>query len=344
MLRFRVGILGYGVIGKRVADAARAQTDMQVVGVAGRPASPSLEVARALGYRVFAASPQVMVTSSDATCDGTLADLLATVDVLLDCTPGGVPETYRELYEAHPRLTVIVQGGEKHSLGGVSFNSFANYGDVLGHRRIRVISCSSTGCARMVWTLQRAFGIEQAFLSLWRRAADPGKRSTTPLNALVPTSGQSHHAPDVLTVLPGLKLYSMSVDCPTTLGHIVTLQVDLQRPTTFDEVVAVLDRVPRIIVGDGLRSTADLAEHYQDRGRPRRDRPEIYVWREGLHVERRTLVATFSVHMESITVPETIDCVRAALGVEPNGWASVRRTDLALGIAKEASSYPPALS
>ena len=339
MTPLRVGVLGYGVIGKRAADAVRLQPDMEVVGIAGQPGSPSLTVARQLGYRVFLAAPGTSGTGTEV--EGALADLLAEIDVLLDCTPSGVPGRYQPLYDAHPSLPIIVQGGEKHSFGGISFNAFTNYNQAMGHKRVRVISCSSTGSTRFIWALHQAFGLDQGFISLWRRAADPGKASKTPINALTPSLGQSHHAPDVLTVLPGLHLYSMSADCPTTLGHVLTLQADLQRTVTHDEVVAALERTPRVIVGAGLRSTADLAEHFQDLGRPRRDRPEIYVWSEGLHVEGRTVVASFSVHMESITIPETIDCVRATLGVEPDGWASVRRTDLALGIAKEAACYPP---
>lgn len=341
MTRVRVGVLGYGVIGKRMADAVRLQRDMEVVGVAGPPGSPSLGVARALGYAVYLGSPDPPVRAAGLDVDGTLAELLAQIDVLLDCTPSGVPALYRPLYDTYPNLPVLVQGGEKHAFGGVSFNAFANYGEVLGRKRVRVISCSSTGSTRMVWALDRAFGLKQGFFSLWRRAADPGKRSKTPLNALTPVMGQSHHAPDVRTVLPGLTLYSMSADCLTTLGHVVTLQADLRRSVARADVVAVLERTPRIIVGSGLVSTADLAEYYQDLARPRRDRPEIYVWAEGLHVEGRTVVVTFSVHMESITIPETIDCVRATLGLERDGWASILRTDMALSIAKEPVCYPP---
>ena len=340
MSRVRVGVLGYGVIGKRVADAVCLQPDMEVVGIAGPGGSPSLEIARALGYRVFLAAADPATVAPDG-LEGTLAELLTRIDVLLDCTPSGVPAQYRPLYDLHPRVAVIVQGGEEHSFGGVSFNTFANYGDAVGRKRVRVISCSSTGSTRMVWTLHRAFGLKEGFLSLWRRAADPGKRSKTPHNALVPTLGQSHHAPDVLTVLPGLRLYSLSTDCPTTLGHVLTLQADLGRLVSREEVLGALERTPRIIVGEGLRSTADLAEFYQDLGRSRRDRPEIYVWSEGLHVDGCCVVITFSVHMESITIPDTIDCVRATLGLEREGWASALATDRALNIAKEAVCYPP---
>lgn len=339
MARLRVGILGYGVIGKRAADAVRLQPDMEVLGIAIQAGSPSLAVARELEYPIFLT--EHVSNKRLAGAEGSLVDLVTKIDILLDCTPSGVPAHYQHLYDANPSLPIIVQGGEKHGLGDVSFNAFANYYQAKGQKRVRVISCSSTGSARIIWALHQAFGLDQGFISLWRRSADPGKASKTPINSITPSLGQSHHAPDVLTVLPGLQLYSMSADCPTTLGHVLTLQADLQRSVNYDEVVGVLQHTPRIIVGTGLRSTADLAEHFQDLGRPRRDRPEIYVWSEGLHVERRTVVASFSVHMESITIPDTIDCVRATLGVEPHGWTSIRRTDLALGIAKEAACYPP---
>jgi len=341
MTRIRVGILGYGVIGKRAADAVQRQEDMVVVGVAVRPDSPSFVIARHLGYSVFDACSDSTIAVDERTFDGALPDLLGRIDVLLDCTPSGAPAQYQCLYDSFPSVTVVVQGGEKHSFGGASFNAFANFGEVSGRKRVRVISCSSTGSARIVWTLHRAFGLQEGFLSLWRRAADPGKRSKTPINALTPWMGRSHHAPDIGTVLPGLDLYSMSADCPTTLGHVVTLQADLKRSASRTELLSALERTPRILVGTGMQSTADLAEYYQDVGRPRRDRPEVYVWEEGLHVDGNMVVATFSVHMESITIPETIDCVRAALNRESDAWASIYRTDDALGIAKEADCYPP---
>jgi glyceraldehyde-3-phosphate dehydrogenase (NAD(P)) len=341
MSRAKACVFGYGVIGRRVADAVRLQDDMEVVGVAGPPASFSLRDAEIQGFRVYVtddAKPGDAVSPGVAV-HGTIGELIQQCDVVLDCTPSGVPATYLELYNRHPDRTVIVQGGEKHSFGGVSFNAFANFLEVAGCKRIRVISCSSTGITRFVYTLDRAFGLDFAFIALIRRSADPGKRSHTPIDALTPVMGQSHHAPDVRTVLPQLNLYSMSVDSCTTLGHVLTFQADLRRPASRSEVLAALDRMPRIIVGEGLRSTADLAEHYEDLKRRRRDRPEIYVFAEGLQVKGRTVYATISVHMESITIPETIDCIRAALGLERDAWRSIYKTDLALGISKERACY-----
>lgn len=340
MAKAYVGILGYGVIGRRVADAVRAQDDMVVVGVAGRPASWCLRDAQLQGYPVFVTAPSQPEDAASRWCEvrGTVEDLLSQCDVLLDCTPAGVPAEYLNLYERYPELTVIVQGGERHSFSGVSFNAFANYGEARGKKRVRVISCSSTGTTRFLFTLH------QAFVALARRAADPAKPGRTPYNALKPTKGPSHHAADVRTVLPGIDVFSMSIDVPTTFAHVINFQADVRSAPTTAEVVQALDFMPRVLVGRGLRSTADLAEYFQDLGRSRRDRPEIYVWEESILVEHRTVYATISVHMESITIPETVDCIRAALGREPDNWASVAKTDRALGIEKSSGCYRRRLS
>ena len=126
---------------------------------------------------------------------------------------------------------------------------------------------------------------------------------------------------------------------PQRSGMSVSFQADVQRDVDAADVLEVLHRLPRVVVGQGLKSTADWAEYFQDLGRSRRDRPEIYVWEHSVSVTARTVYATVGVHMESITIPETVDCVRAALNLESNNWVSIRKTDCALGIAKEADCY-----
>lgn len=340
MSKPRIAVVGYGVIGRRVADAVQRQTDLELVGIAGRPGSFSLRDAALRRLPVYVTASPKAGDAADRFCSvsGTLEDLVAQADVVLDCTPSGTPANQVDLYRRHPVVT-IVQGGEDHAFGGVSFNAFANYGAVLGRRAIRVISCSSTGMTRFLYTLDRHFGVRHAFVTLVRRAADPGKRSKTPINSLVPAMGESHHAPDVRTVLPNLDLFSLSVDVNTTLAHVICFHVDLARAPRREEMLQALARMPRILVGEGLGSTADLAEHFSGPGRPRRDRPEIYVWAEGIELRGQTLHAAISVHMESITIPETVDCIRAALGLEKNPWQSIERTDRALGIAKSPDCY-----
>jgi glyceraldehyde-3-phosphate dehydrogenase (NAD(P)) len=337
----KIAVVGYGVIGRRVADAVRRQEDMELAGIAGRPASFSLRDAALRKLPVYVTEPGKPGDVADRFCTvkGTVEELVDQVDVVLDCTPSGVPANYTSLYRRRQDLVTIVQGGEDHEFGGVSFNSFANYGEVLGRRAIRVISCSSTGITRFLYTLDHFFGVRNAFVTLVRRAADPGKRSKTPINSVVPVMGESHHARDVNTVLPRLDVFSMSVDVNTTLAHVIYFHVDLVRKTSREEITRTLGEMPRIIMGEGLASTADLAEAFSGPGRSRSDRPEIYVWAEGIDLRGQTLQAAISVHMESITIPETIDCIRATLGMEQDPWNSIERTDRAMGIAKDPGCY-----
>ena len=55
--RVRVGVNGYGVIGKRVADAVALQDDMELVGIADVVSDWRIKVALQKGYPVFASTP-----------------------------------------------------------------------------------------------------------------------------------------------------------------------------------------------------------------------------------------------------------------------------------------------
>ena len=46
----------------------------------------------------------------------------------------------------------------------------------------------------------------------------------------------------------------------------------------------------------------------------------------------REIYLTFQVHNEAIVVPETVDCIRALTGIEPDAAASIAKTDTSLGI------------
>ena len=49
----KVGVNGYGTIGKRVADAVNMQKDMKLIGVTTHSYSFNTEVAKQKGYRIL---------------------------------------------------------------------------------------------------------------------------------------------------------------------------------------------------------------------------------------------------------------------------------------------------
>ena len=92
MDRIRVGVNGYGVIGKRVADAVHAQPDMHLVGVADIVTDWRIQSA-VPRLPVFAATPDAHSGMVDTGIrpEGTLDDLLAQSDVIVDTTPSTSP-------------------------------------------------------------------------------------------------------------------------------------------------------------------------------------------------------------------------------------------------------------
>jgi hypothetical protein len=74
----RVGVNGYGVIGKRVADAVKLQPDMDLVGVADVGYDYRIRIAVERGYPIFAsaAEKRAEMEAAGIPVAGTLDDLL----------------------------------------------------------------------------------------------------------------------------------------------------------------------------------------------------------------------------------------------------------------------------
>ena len=338
-MKVRVGINGYGTIGKRTAFAIMNQDDMEIVGVTKRRPSyeARLAVKQGLPLYVTSAEDAEVFEKEDIPVTGTLSELAEKADIIVDCTPGGVGASWKDLYD-QAGVKAIFQGGEDHSLAGVSFNSFANYHESWGARYSRVVSCNTTGLIRTLYPLDRVFGIESVFASLVRRGADPSDRKGAPLNAVEPSLKlPTHHGPDVQTIMPWLNIHTMAVKTPTTMMHIHCITADLKRKTDEVDVLSVWDNVPRIkfVSGKhGIKSSAQIMELARDLNRPRGDFMEIIVWSDGVKMEDKTLYYYQAVHQESDVVPEIIDCIRSMMKLEEDPIKSIRKTDRSLGIGK----------
>jgi glyceraldehyde-3-phosphate dehydrogenase (NAD(P)) len=170
----RVAVNGYGVIGKRVADAVRVQPDMDLVGVSDIVNDYRVKTAVTLGIPVYASLPDKQNDMKDAGIPvaGTLDDLLSEIDVMVDCTPKGIGAKNLDRYR-EAGVKSIFQGGEKHSLTGHSFVAQANYASALGRDATRVVSCNTTSTVRTLTALRDAGLLKKARGVLVRRATDP---------------------------------------------------------------------------------------------------------------------------------------------------------------------------
>lgn len=336
----RVGINGFGTIGKRVADAISLQDDMELVGVVKKSPDYGALYAVRRGYKLFAPDDESAKSFEKAGIEvaGSLRDLLRNVDVIIDATPGGVGAKYKPLYEEYG-VRQIFQGGEKPGVAEISFSSLCNYDEALSKKSVRVVSCNTTGLLRLICTLKANFPIESVRAILIRRAADPREIKRGPINSIVlnPPKLPSHHALDVKTVLPDLDIITAAVVVPTTLMHVHHVTVRFrEQGVTRKDILSVLEEARRIILvsseATGIKSTAQLIEAARD-VRPRNDIPELVVFEDSIHVEGNELMLFQAVHQESIVVPENVDAVRAMLGVA-SAEESMDKTDRTLRLSK----------
>jgi len=333
----RVGVNGYGTIGGRVADAVMKQKDMTLVGATKFTPDYKARIALEKGVSLYLPDEKLKPNFDKAKINyvGTLADLLKKVDVIVDATGEEVASGNKELYEK-AGVTAIFEGGEEHELTGYSFVAQCNYEGAKGRKLMRVVSCNTTGLSRTLHALQTNFGVKKARAVLARRAADPQEVGKGPIDAVVPdpVTVPSHHGPDVQTVLTGMNITTMAIKVPTTHMHLHSLIVTLSKQPSREDVVAALEREPRMMVVEGkagFKSTAHVIDWARWKGRPRNDVYEAVVWKESVTMEGDELYMFLGVQQESIVVPENVDAIRAIKGSMSKA-DSMRATDESLGI------------
>ncbi len=341
MNKVKVAVNGYGVIGKRVADAVRKQDDMELVGIADLVTDYRIKTAVVLGIPVFAAIPEKVQEMKDAGIPiaGTLEDLLKRVDVIIDCTPKKVAAKNKERYQ-QAGVKAIFQGGESHSLTGHSFVAQENYETALGRDLTRVVSCNTTSIVRTLGALKKAGLLKRARGTLIRRATDPWEgHESGIMNTVVPEPTiPSHQGPDAKTVVPDLDVVTIAVKGAHNSSHLHTWWVELTKPSNKEEVLAAFRAAPRIAfikMSDGIQALNSTVELMSDLGRPRGDLWEVGLWEDVLTVDGNELYYTYQVYNQAIVVPETVDAIRALSGIEKDGARSIEKTNQALGIKKE---------
>jgi len=341
----RVGVIGYGTIGKRVADAVARQRDMVLVGIAKTRPDYVAEVAARKGYRIYVPKSEVeKFERAGINVEGTIEDLVKLVDVVVDATPKGVGAANRVALYDGSGVKVVFQGGEKPSVAEVSFSALANYSRAVNKRYLRVVSCNTTAITRIIAALRLwNIDVEKVRVFIVRRGADPHEHKRGPINDFVldPPSIPSHHAEDVKTVIPDIDIVTCAIAAPVTIAHIHFFYALLRDRVPRDDVLEALYRTPRILVLESSRgfvSASKVVEWARDIGRTRADIPENIVFLDTVSVKGRELFLTMAVHQESIVIPENIDAIRASMGVS-DAWSSIKMTDESLGLISEGKRY-----
>ncbi len=334
----KVGINGYGTIGRRVADAVRKQKDMELVGVTAVHPHYKYGLAREKGIDLYALDMKSLQAFNAAgyTLKGTLNDLLQRVDVVVDAGPDDTGPANLNVY-AQAKTKSIFQGGAGDDMTIPSFVAQCNYENAVGKDAVKVVSCNTTGLCRTINAVDRAVGISKARAVLARRATDPDDVKKGPIDAVVldPTTLPSHHGPDVQTVLPHINIVTMAFKVPTTHMHLHSLILSLKKPASKEEVVKSLQGAPRVTLVDGksgFKSTANVMDWARERGRDRNDVYEATIWKDSVTVLDGEAYMFLGVHQEAIVVPENVDAIRALAG-GVSREESMKMTDESLGIS-----------
>ena len=291
MKKIKVALNGYGVIGKRLADAIALQNDMELAGVSDVVSDWRIKVAGVKKYPVYGGSDEGVAAMKKAgiQVSGTLDDLLKQADVVCDCTPKKIGALNFEKYKA-AGVKSIFQGGEKHTLTGHSFVAQANYETAIGLNSTRVVSCNTTSIVRMLGALKTAGLLKNGFGVLVRRATDPGESDMKGImNTIVPElSIPSHQTPDAKTVIPGLEITTTALVAPETIGHFHSWKVELNEAVDREKILEIFAAAPRIIflrASEGLKAMNETLELMSDLGRSRGDMYEVGLWSESLTVQ-----------------------------------------------------------
>ena len=337
--KIRVGVNGFGVIGKRVAAAVARQEDMSLAGVSDVVTDWRASTALRNGFRLFGATAEYAGAMRAAGLDvtGTLDELLGQADVVVDCTPKRIAAKNIDIYRRRG-LKFIVQGGEKHEATGHSFVAESNYASALDREATRVVSCNTTSIVRTLTALKRAGLLQRARGTLLRRATDPWESHESGImNTLVPEPEiPSHQGPDAQSVDPDLDVVTMAVKVPETLAHLHYWSVQMTRRASKDEVLDAFrtsSRIGLINTSDGLVALNTVKELMADRGRPHDNLYEVALWADMLRVQGDELFYAYMVDNQAIVIPETIDAIRALTGTVKDSRESIARTDAALGIS-----------
>jgi glyceraldehyde-3-phosphate dehydrogenase (NAD(P)) len=90
-------------------------------------------------------------------------------------------------------------------------------------------------------------------------------------------------------------------------------------------------------IADGFDSNGAFFRYARDRGNMRADMYEVGIWEEAIGKSGDDLIFSINIPQEAVTIPETVDAVRAALEMQADGDEAVALTNKYLGMDSAGS-------
>ncbi len=89
-----------------------------------------------------------------------------------------------------------------------------------------------------------------------------------------------------------------------------------------------------VSIDEGFLGNASLFRYARDLGNSRGDMYEIGLWTDSIVESGDDIMYAINIPQESVTIPETIDAVRAAMGMQKDRLEGVAATNKFLGLGK----------
>jgi glyceraldehyde-3-phosphate dehydrogenase (NAD(P)) len=147
----------------------------------------------------------------------------------------------------------------------------------------------------------------------------------------------NHQCVDLMTIMPHIDATGILVHTPVTHGHIITLVVTPKKDLSPEEAIGEFkkhDRIRVVSLAEGFLGNASLFKYARDLGNPRGDMYEIALWTDTVVKSGRDLMFAINIPQEAVTIPETIDAVRAAMKMQTDRLEALKLTNRYLEMGK----------
>jgi glyceraldehyde-3-phosphate dehydrogenase (NAD(P)) len=138
--------------------------------------------------------------------------------------------------------------------------------------------------------------------------------------------------------MPHIEATGILVHTPVTHGHIITVVAHGRKgKITKEQAIEAFkshNRIRVVTTDEGFLGNASFFRYARDLGNPRGDMYEIGLWEDSVVESGDNIMYAINVPQESVTIPETMDGIRAALRMQDSSALGTAETNKYLGLGK----------
>ena len=142
-----------------------------------------------------------------------------------------------------------------------------------------------------------------------------------------------------MSIMPHVEATGILVHTPVTHGHIITVVAHSKGNNKITKDMALEafkshDRIRVVKLEDGFLGNSSFFRYARDLGNPRGDMYEIGLWEDSIVESGDNIMYAINIPQESVTIPETMDGVRAAMKMQNDSASATAETNKYLGLGK----------